>query len=271
MRFNFTPLYLTVPIAVIIELVIPISLGYYFIRRYRTSWKLFIFGMLMYVAAQLVRIPLLVLITNLVPKYKPGEESIPVFLQLLISAVVLGLVVGIAEEIARWAGFTTLGDRGKSWGAAITLGVGQGALESLIAGSQALTNYVFMVNLRENGLGETKLKPDEVKNLMAQVSSYWDRVWHAPIADSIVYLCLMVLAVTLSVIVWQSIVTNSKKLFLMAVGWHTLVYTVFVLLVSLDWNRWLVNLILLVFAGINLYTLRWYYQKPEVSATVEPL
>lgn len=271
MRFNFTPLYLTIPIAIFIELVIPISLGYYFIRRYRTSWKLFLFGLLMYLAAQLIRIPLLLAITNLTPKFKPGEEALSVFFQLLISALVLGLVVGIAEEVARWAGYTTLGDRGKSWGAAVTLGIGQGALESLIAGSQALTNYVFMINLRENGLGETTLKPDEVKNLLAQVSSYWNRVWHAPITDSLVYICLLLLAVTLSVIVWQSIVTNSKRMFFIAVGWHTLVYSVFVLTVSLDWNRWLVNFIMLIFAGINIFALHYFFHKPEIAVTVEQL
>ncbi len=267
MSFNFTPLYLTTPLALILQLALPVSLAFYFIRRYRSSWKLFLIGILCYLGAQALRVPLVALVRSLAG----AGTDLPIWQQLAISALTLALITALAEMAARTVGISALRGDNRSWGGVMTLAVGMGGMEALINGVVSIYNFVFLFNLRENGLGETTLKADEVTRVLQQVEQYWSAAWYAPLVTALTYALFVLLALALSAAVWMGL-ERGKRIWLLGAGaWQALFYAVLLLGGALELSSLLVLAVLLALSAGNYLALRRIYPLPEVQQTIAPL
>ena len=97
----------TFAVVVILEIVIPIALGLWLVRRYGLGWKVFGLGALFFVVVQLVHTPLVLVIQG--PLYLSLQEAFPGgTLAIGIFALVLGLLAGLFEEIGRYIVFRYL-------------------------------------------------------------------------------------------------------------------------------------------------------------------
>lgn len=120
---------ITFPLAILVEILFPILLAAWFIRRHKLGWRLVFYGGLGFLGSQIVHLPLLSLLTNL---FTRGILPAPPFqYHVIFNAVILGLLAGICEESARLVVYTLLKNRARSWSAGVTLGIGHGGTESI--------------------------------------------------------------------------------------------------------------------------------------------
>lgn len=267
MSFHFSPLYLTTPLALITQLVLPVSLAFFFIRRYRSSWKMFFVGVLCYLGAQLLRLPLVMLIRSLAG----GEGDLPLWLQLSISAVVLALVTALAETAARFFGISALRAENRSWGGVMTLAVGMGGMDALVNGVVSVYNFVFLFNLRENGLGQTTLQPEEVTRILAQIEQYWSAPWYSPLATALIYALFLFLSLVVSAAIWVAIERGSRSWLLGAGVWQAVFFSILLLGGALELAPLLIVFLLLVLSAANYLVIKRLFALPVVQQSIESL
>lgn len=166
---------ITFPIAIIFEICFPILLGIWFVRRYRSSWKLVGIGALVFVGAQVLHIPFLSWLTSL---FTAGTLPAPgAAYRVLFNAVLLGLLAGLFEETARAIAFYFLKDQARSWKPAVALGIGHGGIESiLLVGLPVLATFAAMLVWRAQGV--QNLDPLTAQ----QVTTYFATSWDLPLA-----------------------------------------------------------------------------------------
>ncbi len=257
-------LYITFPFAILIEIVLPVIFAYWVIRHYHTSWKLVGIGCVIYLAAQLVHIPLLDgvgwLFTNKVLVLPTGTQLI------VTTGIIYGLAAGLCEETARLVGFRLLKAPAQNKDGAISLGAGHGGLESIIvAGLPMLGTFVSMVALKHANPNDPALDPTTIK----QVSDLWNMAWYVPLANVLDRLVAMITQLALTFIVLQIFIRKSYRWFVAAVFWHALVVG---LVVALSGSDMATGAILAIEAvlGIASGVILWYLlirSKDQLEAT----
>lgn len=114
------------------NVVFPLILGWWIIKKKETNWKLFGVGVLTFIGSQIFHLPV---VNGLTKAFSTGLlPSVGVTFAPFFNAIVLGLLAGIFEETARWIGYKLLKKKGDSFGASLTLGAGHGGIEAIIIG-----------------------------------------------------------------------------------------------------------------------------------------
>jgi uncharacterized membrane protein YhfC len=245
-------LYVTFPLAILIELLAPAALAVWLARRLPVrpgkggaSWLLVGVGVLTFIGSQVVHLPL-----------NFGLDQLGLIAQdkslLLRTAIVLGLSAGLCEETARAAGYWLLKQKARTWRAALTLGAGHGGIESIITGGLVLLGFVNMLILRDMDLSTLKLPAEQLALLQSQMSTYWDLAWHMPFAGAVERLIAIALHLSLSVLVLQAWTRRNVLYYLAAVTWHAAVNAVAVTLAVKGWNAWAIEGVLGLTALISL-------------------
>src|SRR5260221_11488769 len=93
----------TIAVEGFLMIVLALGLGLVLHHRMGAAWRLYVVGVLTFIASQVVHIPLLLGLNELVAQKvlpaPPAEWLLP------FNAVVLGLAAGLCEEVARWAAY----------------------------------------------------------------------------------------------------------------------------------------------------------------------
>ena len=234
-------------LAILIEIGLPILLGFWFIRRYGTSWRLFFYGALAFLGSQVLHIPFLQLLTNL---FSTGVlPAPPPAIQPIFNAVLLGLLAGLFEETARWIVYRLLRGRATSWGGALTLGAGHGGVESIVIGFLVLAGYISYLS-------------------GANASAFAGMAWFDPLAGSVERINAILMHLTLSVMVMLAFLRGNGLWYVAAVLWHAAIDAVSAYLFGQGIvSAWALEGILVGFSVTNLILLYWFYQlsKAEVG------
>ncbi|MCB0119903.1 MAG: YhfC family intramembrane metalloprotease, partial [Anaerolineales bacterium] len=104
-------------------ILIPIIAGFYFARKFKLSWKLFLAGGLTFIASQVLHVPLVVALTSTFQSWG-----------VVAYALILGLLAGLFEETARYILFTFILKKSRTWEEGIFIGLGHGGAEAIIFG-----------------------------------------------------------------------------------------------------------------------------------------
>ena len=231
--------------AILFEIVYPILVGIWVIRRYRTGWKIFGAGVLTFLGSQIVHLLLLSGLTALIQKGlfpSPAQQILPY-------AAMLGLLAGLCEETARFSGFKILRDKANSWEGALTLGAGHGGTESILIGLASLANFALIMYIHLTGQTVLGTTPDQALKVL-------DLPWTLPLASAVERLTMLILQITLSVMVWLAASRRAWLWFAAAILWHALVDGSVLLLQSVGLTAWEIEGIL---AGIMLINLTGLY------------
>jgi uncharacterized membrane protein YhfC len=259
----------TAPIAGLLEILIPIFFGFWLVRRYGTKWSLVGIGALLFIASQVVHIPLLKLLTALFQNGTlptPPEEW-----NLVFNAVVLGLMAGLCEETARWIGFSLLKGRARTWAAGMTVGIGHGGVESIFVGVSVLATFVVMVISRDNP-SLLSLSGSDLATLQSQVSAYWAAAWTTPLAGLLERISAITLHLSLSVLVLQTVLKRTSLFFILAVLWHAVVDGMSVYLVGIGMGTWMLEAVMFGFALLSLaIILVLRKQQPSANVNAQPV
>ena len=187
-------------IAGTIEIALPLALGYILIKRLNTSWKLWLIGALMFLVS-LIRFPLNNYLTQLVIS---GEiTNISYWLIYLIPSITSGLF----EETARYLGIRYL-IKNDSYRTGLTYGAGHGGIESIfLVGLNVLTIGIILVTNPET-LGEM------------QLYSINSTPWYLPLVGAYERIMTMIIQLSLSIMVLETIRQKKPKYLIMAILIH---------------------------------------------------
>jgi uncharacterized membrane protein YhfC len=233
------------------NVIFPLILGWWIIKRKGTSWKLFGIGVLTFIGSQIFHLPVVSGLTRafssgLLPHVDPGFA--PFF-----NAIVLGLLAGIFEETARWIGYKLLKKKGDSFGASLTLGVGHGGIEAMIIGASVLASLVSMLALQSSSAALSALPANQAALAQQQMQAYWATPWHLPLAGAVERVAAGGMHIGLSVMVWLAISFRKPLWFWGAILYHAVVDGLAVLAMSFDVEVWLIEAGLILISGGMLY------------------
>jgi uncharacterized membrane protein YhfC len=186
----------------LLEILIPIAVGFYVIRRFGTSWRNWFSGALMFMVS-LIRIPLNGYITQLI---LAGTLTSYTYSLLVLAP---SLTAGIFEETARYIGFKLL-IKDDAYEKGLTYGAGHGGIESMmLVGLNVLSIGVILLTNPE------ALPPGQLAPILATPI-------YLPLVGLYERIMTMIIQIGLSIMVLESIRKSDKRYLIAAVGLHTM-------------------------------------------------
>ena len=249
----------------------PIGLGVYLARKFKTAWRLFGIGVLTFILSQLLHIPFNQWVLNpLIGKL--GFNLTGGGFQLVVVGILFGLSAGLFEETARYLGYRFWIKDERDWKAALMFGAGHGGIESILLGILVLVGFVQVMALRGTDLS-TIVDADQVETVRVQIEAYWALPWHLAILGAVERLAAIPIHLSATVLVLQSLRRKNLLWLALAVGWHTVVNAVAVY-AGQTWNAYITEGIVLVAGLLSLgivFSLR-STDEPEIEdiQAIEP-
>ena len=206
---------------VALMLALPLGLWWALRRRAGASWRLIGVGALTFVASQVVHIPVVYGLTALLKR--PDAWHPPPALKDLFNAVILGLLAGLCEELARWVVLRAWLKRARSFRAAVTFGAGHGGCEALILGALAAIALGAMLCLRGGAAAKLHLTTAQSDALAKQLAAYWSVPLYLPVLAAVERVVALTAHVALTTLVMQCFARRRLWPLALAIGWHALV------------------------------------------------
>lgn len=201
-------------------ILLPILAGFYFARKFKLSWKLFLAGGLTFIASQVLHIPLVLTLT---PTFQSWGT--------IAYALILGLLAGLFEETARYILFKFILKKNQTWSEGVYVGLGHGGTEAIILGVLAALAFINMIAYRYVDLSTVpSIPPEQLELAKQQVESYWSTPPYLAMLGFAERIFAMCLHVALSMMVMYGLVSRKPIWFWLAVLWHMIVDAVAVYL-----------------------------------------
>lgn len=225
-------------VEVAIQLLFPIALGYFLLRRFGLRWRIFFIGVLFFIVSQIIELPIVAGIAV----FDLRLESRP-----WLGALIAGLTAGVGEEVARYLGFRftrTMRDN-RTWPAALLLGAGHGGAESILVGLGVIALAIISV-----------VAPDL---LPPELSIGSEVVWYAYLLGGLERIFAITIQISLAVLVFQVFVRRSIGYLFLAMLYHALVdFTALGLQAAYE-NLLLTEGVVFILALVSLGII-WYFR-----------
>ena len=208
-------LYLLYPLEGFLIIALALGLGLFLHHRLGMAWRLYVVGALTFIASQVVHIPLLIGITSLFTQQvlpsPPAQWLLP------FNAVILGLLAGLCEELARWAAYRFVIRRARTWQAALMFGAGHGGIEALLVGLGVIGVFIAF-----NALSQAQIDalPAAAQAQAQALRSPADLTALVGLVERVFALCIHL---GLAVLVLQTFTRGSPLYLVAAILWHSLV------------------------------------------------
>ena len=244
------------------EIALPFGIFLWLKKRYGVKWMLFGVGVLTFIGSQVLHIPLLGVFSQMLRYQMPPYDAS--YTAIFLEAGLLGLLAGLCEETARLVGYWILKDRAKTFGSALTLGIGHGGIESIAVGISVLFTFVTSLMALHSNQPVAGTTPQSAAAIFAYP-------WYVPLVSLFERLTAVSLHLTLSVMVWQAVTRRAWGWYVGAVVYHALVDALAVALLQLGGSTYLLEGILGVLMLVNLWALYRVHRREEKGTAVELL
>ncbi|MBS3061552.1 MAG: YhfC family intramembrane metalloprotease [Candidatus Diapherotrites archaeon] len=231
---------LTFGIVALLEILIPLALGFWIVKKYHLSWKVFGLGLGFFILVQVLHVPFVFLTQTPLSGLFSGwfEPPIP----LVLSALYLGLLAGLFEEIGRWLVFKYVFQNQKvslSRENGLLFGVGWGGVECMLIGVILIVTAVgfsTLESLDDAGIADLNqqsggtLTQEQVDQIKQQQETVKNLTPVDALPGLLERLLAMGLHLSFSLLVFRSIVESNKIWLILAIVLHSLVDAVVVYL-----------------------------------------
>lgn len=259
------PVILTFALVVVIEIAIPLTLGYCLIRKFGLKWRVFLYGALFFIVSQVIHVPLLMVLE---PPYSEWVRSaIPEpGMALALYALFLGLIAGLLEEGIRYGVFSRLFPMKKlalSRENGLLFGLGWGGIKSIIVALLVLQTLILYVVYITAGPEALLVDP-------AQAGAV-EMLGSITPLDIIPGLLERILAITLHIaftfLVLLSVIRSRPIFLVAAIAWHT-VMDFLAVYISRTYGIWPTEGVLAVNAILALIVifLVWHFLGRDIVA-----
>lgn len=254
----------TLVFSIIVMIGLPIALAFLVVRHFKVSWWVVLTGVITFIVSQLVHIPALAGVNALLSN---GTIPLPsTTWQPIFFAILGGLLAGICEETARWAGFKIIRKKISHFGSSLALGVGHGGAESIILCIMGTAWSLATVLLYSPGAQIAKgVSTDTVQTMLASISSFWAQPWYIGLLPGLERIIAISGQILLSILVWKAVVNRSFLWWLLALLYHTVLDAVPSFLSQLGWDSYLIEGVLLVFLLLNVLLINRFYLDESVA------
>ena len=207
-------------VAIFLEIAIPLALGYWIVRRFGVSWRVFGLGALFFIVVQVIHAPLAVVTqTPLYLAALPFGTTAAV----AVLAVYLGLLAGLFEEVGRYLVYSYYfrrRDISLTRETALQFGAGWGGVESIIVALLVLSSMVTYILLTSDG--SLPFLPDDPA-VMAQIEPLRNIAPFEILMGLAERIMTITLHIAWSLMVLVAVVHGRKALLALAVIWHAAV------------------------------------------------
>jgi ABC-2 type transport system permease protein len=228
--------------SIIVIILLPLCLAIVLRRSDRVPWLYFCVGVLTFVVAQLVHLPLNRLLESagLLP-----DEAVT-GIALAQAAAILGLTAGLTEELVRTAGYAIV-KRARRFQDGVMMGLGHGGIEAMLIAVVLAASISSLVFFSETNEPPVELLPEQAAAIEKQLSHLADSplLTLAPLVERMIALAIQV---SLSVVVLQAFVHRNWLYVAAAILIHATFDFVAVYASAEIENIWLLEAILALFA-----------------------
>jgi uncharacterized membrane protein YhfC len=252
----------TFAVVALLEIVVPLALGYWIVKKFGLSWRVFLVGALFFIVVQVVHTPL-VLVTQ-TPLYL-AVLPFGTTAALAALAVYLGLMAGLFEEVGRYLVYRYIFRRQEiplTRENGLLFGVGWGGVESMIVALLVLTGMLSYIAL--TGDGSMLFIPDDPA-VQAQVDAFRALTPLDILPGLAERMMTITLHVAWSLMVLAAVVYAKKGLLLLAILWHAAVDAAAVYLAETQ-GLVVTEVAVFVFAVIALAYILWEWRRMGVRA-----
>ena len=206
---------ITVLVQLPLMVAFPIGLGWWLRHRYQLYWRLFFAGGMVFIASQVVHLPLNWALGLL------GSPRGAALLPLPWVALIAGLSSGICEEGARWVALRFFLRKDRGWKPALQLGAGHGGIEAILVGGLVFWGLINVLLTQSVGLEALGLKGNAAVQAAEQIKAYWSVEWYLPIFAGLERVFTITMHILMTVLVMRSFTRRNLLYLLAAIGVHT--------------------------------------------------
>lgn len=252
----------TFAVVALLEILVPLALGYWVVKKFGLSWRVFGLGALFFIIVQVFHAPFVILTQN--PLY---FALLPFGTRAALAglALYLGLMAGLFEEIGRYLVYSYLFRRREiplTRENGLLFGTGWGGVESMIVALVVLAGMASYILLTGDG-GAITLPDDPA--VQVQV----DALRALTPLDILPGLAERMMTITLhiawSLLVLAAVVYGKKALLALAILWHAAVDAAAVYLVQTQ-GILVTEGVIFLFAVIALAYILWEWRRMGVRA-----
>ncbi len=205
-------------------LAMPLALGIFLAQRFGLSWGVFGAGAATFIASQVFHIPFnIYLLSPLISSLNldPGPGSA----DLAIYGGLLGFSAGIFEETARYLVLRFWRKDVRTWRQSLMFGAGHGGIEAIIVGLLTFVGFLQLVafkNFSPQAL-ESIASGKQLEALQTTLQSFWSLAWYDHLWGGLERFSAILIHLSATVLVFQSLRRKNLLWYLAAVLWHALV------------------------------------------------
>jgi uncharacterized membrane protein YhfC len=215
----------TFAVVALLEIAVPLTLGYWVVRRFGVPWRVFGLGALFFVVVQVIHTPL-VLVTQV-----PLSRALLPFGTIVPLALYLGLLAGLFEEVGRYLVYRYYFRRRDiplTREVGLQFGAGWGGVESIIVALLVISSMITYIALASNGVVPL---PDD-PTVMAQIAALRSLTPLDILPSLAERMMTITLHIAWSLMVLAAVVYERKAFLILAILWHAAVDAVAVYLVQ---------------------------------------
>ncbi len=178
-------------------------------------------GALTFIASQVLHIPVVYGLTAL---FNNGTlPPIPDAWRAIFNAILLGLLTGIFEEIARLILFKFSLKNVNTWAEGVLVGAGHGGVEAVLLSGLGLVTLGNMIVMRNGDLSAFGIPTNQIELAKQQIAEFWSAPVHMAFLGLVERVFAVCLHLSLSVMVLYSVVYRKPVWFWIALLWHAFV------------------------------------------------
>lgn len=200
-------------------IALPLALIIFLVRRFHLAWRIIIVGALTFIASQIVHIPLLYGLTF----FFVQVPIIPTSWTIPFNAIVLGLMAGLCEEIARYVAYRWAIPTARTWPQALGFGAGHGGIEAIIFGVIAGLGALQLTVLHNTDPSQWGVPAAQLPLVQQQVATFWSSPWYSFLLGALERVFALCIHLSAAVLVLQVFTRKNIAWLLAAIAWHALV------------------------------------------------